>query len=513
MLTASDITKVLAEISPLLRGGWIQKIQQPTDRTVVLDVRVPGQTHRLLISCRPDTARVHLTTHAPVNPPTPPPFCQFLRAHFQGARIDDIRQIEHDRIVNPPTPPPFCQFLRAHFQGARIDDIRQIEHDRIVELQLTGKEGAHSLVCELTGNKANLLILDAERRVLRDLTRQYTRTGQAYTPPPQRNAAHDTVPSRFAHTGGGVRPVSEAIDAHYRQQEATQTNDRIKDERLRVLKKTLKKEQRLIEAWRNDLAKSTAYRDYAWYGELIKANLSTIMKGADHIEMTDYFDERLPTITIPLNPIKSAQGNMDDYFRKHRKYLAAERELKPRIERAEQGLEKLRQELTHIEQGNWTPPSVPPARLNTTIRKEHRAAEQRRGPFRRFTRRFTSTDGLPIFIGRNARENDELTFGLAKSDDLWLHARGTPGSHVVVRLGKGTDPPPETLRDAAMLALLYSDLKKSGKGEVIYTRRKWVKKAKGQAPGAVIVTQEKSLHVSLDKTRLDALKTRGTSEQ
>jgi predicted ribosome quality control (RQC) complex YloA/Tae2 family protein len=64
-----------------------------------------------------------------------------------------------------------------------------------------------------------------------------------------------------------------------------------------------------------------------------------------------------------------------------------------------------------------------------------------------------------------------------------------------------------------MLALLYSDLKKSGKGEVIYTRRKWVKKAKGQAPGAVLVTQEKSLHVSLDKTRLDALKTRGTSEQ
>ena len=81
-------------------------------------------------------------------------------------------------------------------------------------------------------------------------------------------------------------------------------------------------------------------------------------------------------------------------------------------------------------------------------------------------------------------------------------------SHVLVRLEKGNDPPPETLRDAAMLALLYSDLKKSGKGDVIYARRKWVKKAKGQAPGAVIVTQEKSLHVSLEKKRLDALKAR-----
>jgi predicted ribosome quality control (RQC) complex YloA/Tae2 family protein len=476
MLTVSDVTEVLTEISPLLRGGWIQKIQQPTDHTVVLDVRVPGQTHRLLLSCQPDTARVHLTTHSP---------------------------------VNPPTPPPFCQFLRAHVQGARIDDIRQIGNDRIVELEITGKEGAYSIVCELTGNKANILVLDAGRRVLRELSRQHTRTGQAYAPPPQRNTARNTVPSRFARTGGDMLPVSEAIDAHYRTQETTRAVDRIQEARLRVIKKTLKKEQRLIAAWRNDLSRATTYHDYARYGELIKANLSAITKGADHMEMTDYFDDRLPTITIPLDPIKSAQGNMDDYFRKHRKYLAAERELKPRIERAEQGLEKLRQELTHIEQGSWTPPAVPPTRLNTAVRKELRATDQRRGPFRRFT----STDGLPIFVGRNARENEELTFGLAKSDDLWLHARGTPGSHVVVRLGKGIDPPPETLRDAAMLALLYSDLKKSGKGEVIYTRRKWVKKAKGQAPGAVTITQEKSLHVSLDKARLDALKTRGSSER
>lgn len=479
MLTASDVTAVLTEISPLLRGGWIQKIQQPTDRILVLDIRVPGQTYRLLISCEPNLARVHITTYP---------------------------------LANPPTPPPFCQFLRAHFQGARIDDIRQIGNDRIVELQITGKEGAHAIVCELTGNKANILVLDAERRVLRDLSGQHRLTGQTYATPPQRNATHDTAPSRFVGTVEGILPVSKAIDAHYRTQETTRAVDRIKEERLHVLKKTLKKEQRLIAAWRNDLSRTTAYRDYARYGELIKANLGAITKGADHIEMIDYFDDRLPTISIPLDPMKSAQGNMDDYFRKHRKYLAAERELKPRIAQAEHNLERLRQELTHIEKGTWTPSTVPPARLNAATivraapRKEHCATDQRRGPFRRFT----STDGLPIFVGRNARENDELTFGLAKSDDLWLHARGTPGSHVVVRLDKGTDPPPETLRDAATLALLYSDLKKSGKGDVIYTRRKWVKKAKGQAPGAVLVTQEKSLHISLDKTRLEALKTRST---
>lgn len=469
MLTASDVTEVLKELSPLLRGGWIQKIHQPTDRTLTLDVRVPGQTHRLLISCQPDFARLHITTRS---------------------------------LANPPTPPPFCQFLRAHFQGARIDDIRQIRNDRIVELQVTGKEGAHTIVCELIGNKANILVLDAERRVLRDINRQHHLAGQIYALPSQRNTNHETTPNRFVGTVDGLLPVSEAIDAYYGKQEAAQTIDLIKEERLRIIRKTLKKQRRLIDAWRNDLSRATAYRDYDRYGELIKANLCAIRKGTDHIEMTDYFDDRLPNITIPLDSMKSAQGNMDDYFRKHRKFLSAERELKPRIEQAQHDMERLRQEIKQIEQGTWTPPAIPSARLNATTTKDHLSTDQRRGPFRRFT----STDGLPIFVGRNARENDELTFGLAKSDDLWLHARGTPGSHVVVRLSKGTEPPPDTLRDAAMLALLYSDLKKNGKGDVIYTRRKWVKKAKGQAPGAVVVTQEKSLYVSLDKNRLEVLR-------
>lgn len=474
--TRTDLALVLAEITPLLQGGWIQKIHQPQPRTIILEVRVPGQTHRLLISCNPDSARLHLST---------------------GSH------------PNPPTPPPFCQFLRAHVQGARLDGIHQVKNDRIVELQLTSHDGPCTITCELTGVTANILVLNAERQVLRDLTHQCPNIGHVYAPPPQGDTTQKSAPSLFTGRVGGLHPISEAIDAYYREQESRQTIERIKEERLRVLKKMLKKEQRLIEAWRSDLAKAATYQTYARYGELIKANLGTITKGSDHIEVTDYFDDRLPSITIPLDPMKSPQGNMDAYFRKHRKYLAAERELKPRIERAELGLHRLRHECQEIEQGTWTPPAAPPPRSSLAIRTKPRAADQPRGPFRRFT----STDGLPIFVGRNARENDALTFGLAKSDDLWLHARGTPGSHVVVRLEKGTDPPQETLRDAATLALLYSDLKKSGKGEVIYTRRKWVKKAKGQAPGAVIVIQEKSLHVHLDKARLSALKIREASEK
>lgn len=474
-LTATDIAQVLAEIAPVLRGGWIQKIQQPTAHTLVLDIRVPGHTHRLLISCQPETSRLHLARR-----PRP----------------------------NPPTPPAFCQFLRAHVQGARIDDIRQVSDDRLVHIHLTSQEGAGTLVCELTGKKTNILVLDADGRVVRDLMNQRDRIGSLYSPPTGRDSGtHIPRPPRFAGSAGGDFPVSADIEAYYQDQETLLVRDAAADMRRRVLKKTVKKQERRIEAWREDLAKAMKYRDYARYGELLKANLGSIKKGLGHITLVDYYDGALPQVTIPLDPTKSAQGNMDDYFRKHRKYLTAERELHPRIERAERELGTLRQELTAIEQGAWTPPPLSPSdRLaaQPTPRNLRESGDQRRGPFRRFM----SADGLPIFVGRNARENDELTFGLAKSDDLWLHARGTPGSHVVVRLDKGIDPPPETIRDAATLALLYSDLKKSGKGDVIYTRRKWVKKARGQAAGAVTVTQEKSLHVSLDKKRLDALKAR-----
>ncbi len=480
-LSATDIAKVLDECASVLTGGWIQKIYQPTDHTLVLEIRTPGRTHRLLISCRPDTARLHITTAA---------------------------------VQNPPTPPVFCQFLRAHLQGARIDRIEQLHGDRIVQLALTAKEGPCRLVAELTGKTSNLVVFDEAGLVRRDLNGGKDLVGQLYAPPPhsqrERGAADQ---ARFSQDlPESPFPLSAAIETHYRTAEGTSVVETVRNTRAGILRKSIKKLRRRIEAWHEDLAKAEKYTTYDRYGELIKANLGTIRKGQPDVAVVDYFDEKLPTLTIPLNQAKTPQGNMDDYFRKHRKYLAAERELLPRIEEGERELETLKGELTAIEQGTWQPPEKPSQIARTTIRqREGRGKgrqEQRQGPFRRFT----SSDGLAIYVGRNARENDELTFGLAKSDDLWLHARSTPGSHVVVRMEKGNDPPPETIRDAATLALLYSDLKKSGKGDVIYTRRKWVKKAKGQAPGAVIVTQEKSLHVNLEKARLDALKARSTRE-
>ncbi len=472
-LSADDIALVLKELAPTLQAGWIQKIHQPTARTLVFDVRVPGHTHRLLVSCAPDASRLHLLSSA---------------------------------LPNPASPPPFCQFLRARIQGARSDGFHQIPHDRVVEWRVTTKDGPYRLVCELTGRTANLLVVDGDGLVVRDLNGTKARIGRPYVPQERTSQpGRDPRPSKFPPLDPKEPfPLSTAIDRHYRDRETTETLNDARNTRLRAIKKALKKEQRRIEAWQGDLAGAAKFQQYARYGELLKASLGSIQKGTDRIVLVDYFDASLPEVTIPLDQTKSARGNMDDYFRKHRKYLTAEKELRPRIEQARQTILALRQELERIQEGSWVPSIPSPGRHGALIDRpgpKHRQP-RRKGPFRRFM----STDGLPIFVGKNARENDELTFSLAKSDDVWLHARGVPGSHVIVRMEKGVDPPVETLRDAATLALLYSDLKKSGKGEVIYTRRKWVKKAKGQAPGAVTVTQERSLHVSLDKKRLASIR-------
>jgi predicted ribosome quality control (RQC) complex YloA/Tae2 family protein len=465
-LTFREIAAVVRELQPAVAGARIQKVFQPAPRTIVLEIRAPGRTLSVLVSADPQTARLHVL---------------------------------HRPLPNPAVPPPFCQFLRARLQGGRIETVELQPNDRIVRFRVMARGGRSALLGQLTGRSADILLLDETGNVLGSLN-QPRLAGTPYAAPPAaaktEAAADEAEPPP---PGDEPFPISWAIEQRYGEREAGAIATRLRLARLTALRKAIKKAARRAEALRTDLEKAARYSQYGRYGELLKANLRLIKKGEDRFTVTDYFDPGLPELVLPLDPAKSPQGNMEDYFRKHRKALSAEREIRPRLEELEQTLARLRSEAAAIQQGSWEPPRTaeapgPPPSAPRPVK--------RTGPFRRFV----SADGLPIYVGRNARENEELTFKVARSDDLWLHAHGTPGSHVVIRLAKGTDPPLETLKDAATLALLYSDLKKSGKGEVLYAKRKWVRKAKGRAPGTVTVTQEKTLFLTLDRARLARLK-------
>ena len=130
-LSTDEIAAVIRELGPALTGGWIQKIFQPTPSSIVIEVRTPGQTLPILLSADPDTARLHFNS---------------------------------GKLPNPPSPPSFCQFLRAHVQGARVDSVTQVPGDRIVRIGLTAREGLCTFVAELTGRRPTYCCSTARKR-------------------------------------------------------------------------------------------------------------------------------------------------------------------------------------------------------------------------------------------------------------------------------------------------------------------------------------------------------------
>jgi predicted ribosome quality control (RQC) complex YloA/Tae2 family protein len=120
-----------------------------------------------------------------------------------------------------------------------------------------------------------------------------------------------------------------------------------------------------------------------------------------------------------------------------------------------------------------------------------------------------SSDGLEIWVGRNARENETVTFRWAKGNDWWLHAQGVGGAHVVIR-NFGGDLPTRTLEEAAQLATYFSKLRKAGRAEVDYTRRKHVRRVRGGPAGLVHFSQNRTLPVRLNSELVNRLLARTT---
>ena len=482
-LNLTDLSTVLAEIQPVLTGGWIQKIHQPHDSSLTLDIRSQGASVVVYICVEP----------------------KFTRLHFVSKKFH-----------NPPTPPPFCQFLRSHIEGGRIQEITQQPGDRLLFISIKKDEKPYTLAIALWGNRANVLLLNEKDLLLRSLKETRINVGERFVSPTMRAIAPTQLsspwqtemipnPTDTEERFVSLYPVSATLEMYYEKRETEDNQHTLYDQQLTHARKTLKTTKGKLLRLRDDLKKAERYREYGHYGELMKSRLHEMHKGQETVTLTDYFDPALPTLTLPLDPAKDPVRNMEDYFRKHHKYLGAQEHLLPRIEIQQQTVEKLEQQLIHIEKGIMDPTYSPQSTRKSQPLPTPRRSKVKPLPAKGY-RTYTSVDGLEILVGKSAKDNDHLTFKVGKPDDLWLHARGTPGSHVIVRLEKGQTVPHETLKDAATLTLWFSDLRKSGKGEVIYTLRKFVKKSKGQKPGAVQVTRDKSLWIECKDDRLERLK-------
>ena len=221
-------------------------------------------------------------------------------------------------------------------------------------------------------------------------------------------------------------------------------------------------------------------------GDIVTANIHRIQKGQTVLEAEDFYDEDMKVIQIPISPLLSPQQNAAKFYKDYTRMKNAEKELTRQMElgrqeeqylrsvleeldraQTEQELEEIRREL---QDGGYLRPDA----------GKKRVKQGKLSPMR-----FESTDGYPIYVGRNNRQNDELTFRLARKDDIWLHAQKVHGCHVIISCG-GTKPPDDTVTQAAQLAAYYSESTGGQNIPVDVTPVKQVKKLPGAKPGMVI---------------------------
>ena len=221
-------------------------------------------------------------------------------------------------------------------------------------------------------------------------------------------------------------------------------------------------------------------------GDIVSANLHKITKGQTLLLAEDLYDEDMKTIEISLSPTLSPQQNAAKFYKDYTRMKNAEKELTRQIELGQQELTYLQSvldELTRAASDSELDEIRQELHAGGYVRQD--SAKKRMKQAKLAPMRFESTDGYPIYVGRNNRQNDELTFKLARKDDLWLHAQKVHGSHVIISCG-GTTPPDDTVTQAAQLAAYYAESTAGQNIPVDVTPVRQVKKAPGNKPGMVI---------------------------
>jgi predicted ribosome quality control (RQC) complex YloA/Tae2 family protein len=474
---------------------------------------------------------------------------------LEGARIQGVRQTDEEnlwlethrsgegaahwrvslhpeqarlgRVFRPPprggAPPVFCQWLRSRLVGGRVETLRR-PHPQLVVLTVAGREARHHLVLELNRRHSNLLLLDGDANLLIALRHpalpgRSLGAGRPYLAPP-----------RFYRFPGGIPlaerlPAPDAASARALEAgwQARVGNASLADRwapALRMARREVKRLTRRLEKLGEDGAEAGQTGLWRWRGELLQIHRAHLAPGQAEVEVPDVFQPGQPPVRVPLDPLAGVGENIERCFRRYRKLRDGVRHVARREAETRRALEVWQGVHGILEQGgapdarealrallsNLPPeaaalkPLLDDAAAGTTRARKARDEHAPRGVMRRL-----SADGYTILVGRSREENDEVTFRLGRGRDWWFHAQGLPGSHVLV-LNPGDGPlPGTTRREAAWLAAYYSQGRASGRVEVDYTQRKYVRRRKGGAPGEVTFSGERSLAVDLSDETLRAV--------
>ena len=301
------------------------------------------------------------------------------------------------------------------------------------------------------------------------------------------------------------KTLSEALDIYFGTRDARDRLNQKSASMIRMLKGQLERCQRKLAIQTEELSSAEQMEEYRRYGEAINANLYQLKKGMAEAVLPDWNDPDGGTITVPLDIKLTPSQNAQKYFKKYQKArsareIAAEQRDKTLAEMdylegalldvdkcvGESELEEIRQEL--VRTGYM--------KKNTNRRQQRQLPQSK--PYR-----YISDDGIAIVVGKNAAQNDRITLG-AKPEEMWLHAKDMPGSHVIICC-EG-EIPHATMKQAATLAAWYSKGQRSSMVPVDYTLRKYVKKPSGAAPGKVIYTHQKTAYMTPEEEEIKKIR-------
>lgn len=555
---------IVYECNQILKGGKIRKIYQPHRRDLTLVIRSQGKNYSLTISADPVYPRMHLTTYKHQNPAEPPSFCMILRKFCEGGWIESIQQVGMDRIVHlnirtrneigddvqkrivveimgkhsniilidcetntvldsivhvdqqisrvrqllpgvPYSPPPtqqklhplevtYEQFIAGfdynrgkldqqivqRFTGLGPQIAKEILHRSRLPKREALWQSFHTLMQQIHKHHYQPMIIETrEKKVL------------TVIPLTSINGNIETF-----------RTVNQCVD-HYYTTKATQNQlkQQIQDLSRRLQNERKKNIKKLKQLKKKEEDHKKA-KQAQFFGELLMASLHKIKRGMTEVEVVNYFDPSLPTVTIPLDPARTPVENAEHYFKIYRKFKDSQQWIQQQHEktiRTIEYLESIQTQLLHANQEeiDQIREELSEIGIIKTKRNTSKKRETRPTPLKVF-----SSDKTLILVGKNNRQNDYLTHQIASSGDTWLHAREIPGSHVVIRSSTFSE---ETLLEAAMLAAYFSKARDSSQVPVDYTLIKHVKKPKGAHPGFVTYKHQKTIFVTPDQQKIKQL--------
>lgn len=544
------------EILEKLQGFRVDKIHQPSREEILFTFRTYDGVQKLLLSAKADSPRILLTKHSAENPKQPPMLTMLLRKHLGGARLVDIEQDGFERILSLVFESTNELGDRVGFRliieiMGRYSNIILVNDDgiivecvkRIDALKSSVREVLPGLKYELPPqqNKMNILtdyISDIEGAINRLNMRKSKAVQEviqgvsplvareieygmsiseliAHIASPEPTVVYDDRPRDFTYFmpkqyGNLViykkfETLSGLLDYFYFEQVRI---DRIKQRSKDLFQLLTTLQERAVRKAVNRQKELDDCKDkekLKIFGDLIHSNLYRLEKGSAFYDLENFYNNneiiRIPA-EIALTPVQNAQK----YYKEYRKKQIAQTKLQDFITEAEDEAKYLETVIDMLSRAE-TDSEISEIREELyqsgfLSKRSEKSKNQKKLP----PKKYISSEGFTIFVGRNNVQNDNLTLKTAKNYDLWLHVKDSAGSHVIVEAIKDKPFTDKLIREASMLAVVHSKASASSNVAVDYTIVKNVHKPNGAKFGMVIYDDYKTEYVTPNEEELKEVK-------